>query len=82
MLLKGHDTPQDAEDAFRWCCEAAEQGLAPAQLQLGDLYSAGQGVIADIALAHAWYEKAAEQGDANAPAKLSQLREGRAAGAG
>src|SRR5207302_23135 len=55
MLLKGQGAPQDPEGAFRWCGAAAEQGLAEAQLQLGDLYRAGHGVAADIALAHVWY---------------------------
>jgi hypothetical protein len=55
--------------------------LPEAQLQLGDLYRAGHGVAADVALADAWYEKAAEQGDAGAAAKLRRLNETRAAGA-
>ena len=54
-------------------------GLVEAQLQLGDLYSAGLGVAADVALADAWYEKAAEQGDA--AAQLRRSNETRAAGA-
>jgi hypothetical protein len=53
--------------------------LAEAQLQLGDLYHAGHGVAADAALANAWYEKAAEQGDAGAAAKLRRPKETRAA---
>jgi len=54
--------------------------LVEAQLQLGDLYSAGLGVAADVALADAWYEKAAEQGDA-AAAQLRRSNETRAPGA-
>ncbi|HEY1432515.1 MAG TPA: hypothetical protein VGF39_12930, partial [Stellaceae bacterium] len=46
----------------RWCCLAAEQGLAEAQRQVGDLYHAGHGVTADVAQGDAWHEKAAEQG--------------------
>jgi uncharacterized protein len=82
MLLKGQGTAQDAEEAFRWCGLAAERGLlAEAQLQLGDLYSAGHGVTADIALAFAWCESAAEQGNAGAAAKLRRPNENLTAGA-
>jgi TPR repeat protein len=82
MLLKGQGIVQDAEEAFRWCCLAAEQGLAEAQRQLGDLYHAGHGVAPDVALADAWYEKAAkQQGEAGAAAKLGRPNETRVAGA-
>ena len=50
------------------------------QLQLGDLYSSGRGLAVDVALANAWYEKAAEQGNAGAAAKLRRSNETRAAG--
>jgi TPR repeat protein len=60
---------------------AAEQGLAEAQLQLGDLYRLGHGVAADGSLADAWYRKAAEQGEANAASRLHRLHETRAIGA-
>jgi TPR repeat protein len=70
MLLKGQGTPTDEEEAFHWCSAAAEQELAEAQLQLGDLYDAGHGVEPDIALAHTWYEKAAGHGNADAAAEL------------
>ena len=81
MLLKGQGATQDAESAFHWCCMAAEQGLAEAQLQLGDLYRLGHGVAADGSLADAWYQKAAEQGEANAASRLHRLHETRAIGA-
>ena len=62
--------------------KAAEQGPAEAQRQLGDLYRAGHGVAADVALADAWYEEAAEQhGEAGAAAKLGRPNETGAAGA-
>jgi TPR repeat protein len=81
MLLKGQGTTQDAEEAFRWRCQAAEQGLVEAQRQVGDLYHAGRGVAADDALAAAWYEKAAEREGAGAATKLRRPNETRAAGA-
>ena len=48
---------QDAEEAFRWCCQAAAQGLAEAQRQVGDLCHAGNGVAADVALTAAWLKR-------------------------
>jgi TPR repeat protein len=53
--------------------EAAEQGDAQAQYQLGLLYSEAQGVAQNHAEALAWFRKAAEQGVA-----ASQYRLGRA----
>jgi uncharacterized protein len=40
----------------------AEQGVAPAQHDLGVMYANGQGVPQDYATAVSWYRKAAEQG--------------------
>jgi TPR repeat protein len=34
MLLKGQGAPPDADEAFRWCSAAAEQGLPEAQRKL------------------------------------------------
>ncbi|WP_413491362.1 tetratricopeptide repeat protein [Shewanella baltica] len=46
--------------------KAAEQGNAEAQLNLGFLYSFGEGVSRDNKQAVHWFTKAAEQGDADA----------------
>jgi len=43
---------------------AAREGQAWAQLQLGNAYHFGRGVIKDDAQAAIWYRHAAEQGDA------------------
>jgi TPR repeat protein len=75
MLLKGQGAPQDAEAAFGWCRTAAEQGLAEAQLQLGDLYRAGLGTTEDLLTACTWYEKAAAQEKPEAAARLHILRD-------
>jgi TPR repeat protein len=80
MLLKGQVTPPDHERAFRWFFGAAEQGLAEAQLQLGDFYSARLGIPEDQATAAAWYEKAAAQGNRRAAARLSMPPEAQSAG--
>jgi uncharacterized protein len=73
MLLKGQGTTPDVGQALQWCSAAAEQGLAEAQLQLGDLYRAGRGVNGDIDVAAAWYRKAAQQGNVEAVARLDSL---------
>ncbi len=48
--------------ALRDCRPLAEQGLADAQLILGDLYQRGLGVSQNQAEAARWYRAAAEQG--------------------
>ena len=77
MLLKGQGTLADAAEAFHWCRASAEQGLAEAQLQLGDLYRSGQGVEEDLDVATTWYRKAAQQGNVDAVARLDQIRDER-----
>jgi len=65
------------DEAFHWCRASAEQGLAEAQLQLGDLYRSGQGVEEDLDVATAWYRKAAQQGNVEAVARLDLIRDDR-----
>ncbi len=48
----------------------AEQGVADAQFNLGDMYFYGQGVPQDYAEAVKWYRLAAEQGQADAQIAL------------
>ena len=57
----------------------AEQGEAPAQNDLGDLYAHGQGVPQDYAQAAKWYRLAADQGLPRGQCNLAGLF---AAGAG
>lgn len=52
--------------------QAAEQGDANAQADLGGMYSQGWGVAEDQAQAFHWYRKAAEQGHANAQTCVGQ----------
>jgi len=57
--------------------QAAKQGNADAQYQLGLMYETGQGVAQDYRRAAQWYEKAALQGHAQAQYQLGNLyREG------
>ena len=44
----------------------AEQSNAEAQYGLGNLYAEGQGVAQDYAMAYAWYNLAAAQGNSEA----------------
>jgi TPR repeat protein len=48
------------------CQEAAEEGRAEAQYNLGLLYSTGQGVPQDYVLAHKWFNLAAMAGNTDA----------------
>ena len=64
---------QHEELAAGCYAQAAELGLAPAQLALGEAYAAGQGVARDDALALHWLQQAAEQGLAAAQHALGDF---------
>ena len=61
---------QDDLDTVR---QAAEQGDASAQLNLGFMYNTGMGVLKDAAEAVRWYRLAAEQGLASAQFNLGNM---------
>ena len=61
---------QDDLDTVR---QAAEQGDATAQFNLGNMYANGEGVPQDAAEAVRWYRLAAEQGDADAQFNLGVM---------
>ncbi|EPI3704007.1 tetratricopeptide repeat protein [Neisseria gonorrhoeae] len=58
---------------FRENLQAAEQGNAAAQFNLGVMYENGQGVCQDYVQAVQWYRKASEQGDAQAQYNLGLM---------
>ena len=60
-------------DDFESVKEAAEQGHAWAQFNLGVMYANGEGIPEDDAEAVRWYRKAAEQGDASAQLNLGVM---------
>ena len=60
-------------DAFEWYEQAADQGFAPAQYRLGNMYEKGLGTQRDYAMAKTWYQLAAEQGNASAMHNLAVL---------
>ena len=70
---KGHTAYEDGnyKAAVKWWREAAEQGHAGAQKDLGDMYDEGRGVAQDYKMAMKWYNQAAEQGHAWAQHDLS-----------
>ena len=51
----------------------AKQGCAKAQLNLGDMYSNGEGVEKNCKEAAKWYKKAADQGEVNAQFALAVM---------
>ena len=59
--------------AFREFKPLAEEGLAQAQFNLGNLYRKGDGVAQDPAEAARWFRKAAEQGLAEAEFNLGVI---------
>ena len=57
--------------AVFWYGQAAEQGHALAQYNLGGMYSSGRGVARDTVRSYMWMLLAAEAGDATASANKS-----------
>ena len=60
----------DSVPDFKETLQAAEQGYAKAQFNLGLMYDSGRGVRQDYTKAVQWYRKAAEQGLADAQYNL------------
>jgi uncharacterized protein len=67
MYLNGHGVPQDYVQARHWWEQAAAQGNALAQYNLGLVYANGQGVSQDHVRAYMWWTIAAAHstGDAH-----------------
>ena len=64
---------EDYESAFQLWQPLAEQGDAPAQFNLGVMYSQSHGVPQDYVEAMKWYRRAAEQGYAPAQFNLGNM---------
>ena len=71
----GNDVEQSDELAVYWYRQAAEQGYALAQDNLGWMYGMGRGVARDDTQAVYWFRRAAEQGHANAQSNLGSMYE-------
>jgi TPR repeat protein len=65
----------DGKESMRWLNEAASQGYAPAEYELGRVYLYGRGVPADYAKALLWERKAAEQADPRAQRDMAFIYE-------
>lgn len=63
LYYEGIAIEQDYQKAMEWYLLAADQELALAQLNTGDLYENGYGVPQDYDKAFEWYKKAADQGN-------------------
>ena len=62
MYGSGQGVPQDQPEAVKWYRQAAAQGLAQAQYNLGVMYGKGQGLPMDDVRAHMWFNLAAAKG--------------------
>ena len=65
----------DYRTALKVWLAAAREGDAKAQVNVGEIYEKGLGVIPDYELARLWYEKAAAQKNARAQINLGYLYE-------
>ena len=65
----------DYSEALRWYLKSAEQGNSFAQVNLGSMYYAGDGVAQDYKEAVNWFYKAAVQGLASAQSNMGVMYE-------
>lgn len=77
LVLQGEefrgDVLVDLQRAAFWCRKAAEAGDRASQVEIGDLYDTGQGVIRNLPLAKAWYERAARGGEVRGMLALCEM---------
>ena len=71
MYANGQGVPHDDGLAVFWYGQAAEQGHALAQYNLGGMYSSGRGVPRDAVRSYMWMLLAADAGDETASANKS-----------
>jgi TPR repeat protein len=62
LPANGRGVPQDDVEAAKWYPQAAEQGHADAQYNLGLMYANGEGVAEDDVMGYMWWDLAAAQG--------------------
>lgn len=73
QLAKSYDSSENYEQAYIYYRQAAEQGYAPAEQNLGKLYRMGNGVAQSDVEAVKWFIKAAEQGNMHAQSDLGGM---------
>jgi len=71
----GMHVQPNGKESIRLLTEAANQGYAPAEYELGRIYLYGRGVNIDYAQALLWESKAAEQGDPRAQRDMAFMYE-------
>ena len=69
----GHGTGQNHQEAAQWYLRAADQGHAPAQLQLGRCYLEGKGGPLDLSRAYRWFALAANTGSKEAAIERDKI---------
>ena len=70
FALAAAPAPQDYAQAMHWYQKAADQNHRLAQLNLGHMFAAGQGVARNDSMALMWIRRAADGGDAGAQFNL------------
>jgi tetratricopeptide (TPR) repeat protein len=70
-LGKSYYIAGDYKQALAWFGQAAQQGSAPAQINVGSMFANGMGVSRDYTQAVAWYRKAADQGNPQAQTDIA-----------
>ena len=73
MYSKGIWVTKNKDEAFRWYCNAANQGHIGAQLIVGTRYATGKGVGRNYIEAYRWYNKAAKQNTPKAQVALGLM---------
>lgn len=69
----GEGVAKDFVRAREFFQTAAEQGYAPAQVNLGMMYDHGDGMPRDYRMARHWYQKAAYQGERSGQLMLGYM---------
>ena len=62
-------------EAAKWYRKAAEQGVADAQLRLGDMYRNGLGIAIDLGEAAGWFRRASDLGSKDADLRLDAMKQ-------
>jgi TPR repeat protein len=76
LYLMGTGVRQDIAEALKWYRQAAEQGHALAQYNLGMRYKDGKGVAQDPVEAYKWLSLAATRGVQSATEVSEALQQG------
>ena len=75
MYANGEGIELDNVEAVKWYCQAAEQGHAAAQFNLGEMYANGDGITEDAVIAYMWFNLAASQDYEDAEENKGMLSE-------